>query len=172
MKIRIIPIVLSVFFVIIFILFYKGLKNSNIYVPKVNVNKEIPTFTAKLFESSEEVSSVEIFKKDKFYLINIWSSWCVPCKEEHIFLKNLSNEKKLDLIGLNYKDNIESAKDFLKKLGNPYDIILSDSKGIIAIDWGAYGVPETYLVKNNTIIKKVIGPLNEDLLVEIKEIIK
>lgn len=93
MKIRIFPIIVFIFFVIIFILFFKGLKNSNIYVPKTNINKEIPLFKAKLFDSSEEISSLEIFKGDKFYLINIWSSWCVPCREEHIFLENLSIEK-------------------------------------------------------------------------------
>lgn len=172
MKIRIFPIIVFIFFVIIFILFFKGLKNSNIYVPKTNINKEIPLFKAKLFDSSEEISSLEIFKGDKFYLINIWSSWCVPCREEHIFLENLSIEKDLDLIGLNYKDDSESAKNFLKELGNPYDIIFSDPKGIIAIDWGAYGVPETYLIKNNTIVKKIIGPLTKNLVLEIKEIIR
>ena len=172
MKIRIFPTIVFILFVIIFILFFKGLKNSNIYVPKANINKEIPSFKAKLFESSEEISSEEIFKEDKFYLMNIWSSWCVPCREEHNFLENLSTEKNLDLIGLNYKDDNESAKNFLKKLGNPYDIIFSDPKGIIAIDWGAYGVPETYLIKNNMIVKKIIGPLNKNLVLEIKEIIR
>jgi len=172
MKIRIFPTIVFILFVIIFILFFKGLKNSNIYVPKANINKEIPSFKAKLFESSEEISSEEIFKEDKFYLMNIWSSWCVPCREEHNFLENLSTEKNLDLIGLNYKDDNESAKNFLKKLGNPYDIIFLDPKGIIAIDWGAYGVPETYLIKNNMIVKKIIGPLNKNLVLEIKEIIR
>ena len=93
MKIRIFPIIVFIFFVIIFIFFFKGLKNSNIYVPKTNINKEIPLFKAKLFDSSEEISSLEIFKGDKFYLINIWSSWCVPCREEHIFLKTCQLRK-------------------------------------------------------------------------------
>ena len=104
--------------------------------------------------------------------MNIWSSWCVPCRDEHNFLKDLSNEKNLNLIGLNYKDKTENAKNFLIELGNPFDIIFLDQKGIIAIDWGAYGVPETYLIKNNIIIKKIIGPLNYNLVKEIKEIIR
>ena len=104
--------------------------------------------------------------------MNIWSSWCVPCRDEHGFLKELSDEKNLKLIGLNYKDNKESANKFLNELGNPYDIIFSDPKGIIAIDWGAYGVPETYLIKNKMIIKKTIGPLDKNSIMEIKEIIK
>ena len=172
MKIRIIPIIATIFFIIIFILFYRGLENSNIYVPKTNINKQIPTFNAKLYNSSEEVSSSKIFKDNQFYLMNIWSSWCVPCRDEHGFLKELSDEKNLKLIGLNYKDNKESANKFLNELGNPYDIIFSDPKGIIAIDWGAYGVPETYLIKNKMIIKKTIGPLDKNSIMEIKEIIK
>ncbi len=172
MKIRVIPIITTIFFIIIFILFYRGLENSNIYVPKTNINKQIPTFNAKLYNSSEEVSSSKIFKDNQFYLMNIWSSWCVPCRDEHGFLKELSDEKNLKLIGLNYKDNKESANKFLNELGNPYDIIFSDPKGIIAIDWGAYGVPETYLIKNKMIIKKTIGPLDKNSIMEIKEIIK
>ena len=172
MKIRVIPIITTIFFIIIFILFYRGLENSNIYVPKTNINKQIPTFNAKLYNSSEEISSSKIFKDNQFYIMNIWSSWCVPCRDEHGFLKELSDEKNLKLIGLNYKDNKESANKFLNELGNPYDIIFSDPKGIIAIDWGAYGVPETYLIKNKMIIKKTIGPLDKNSIMEIKEIIK
>ena len=172
MKIRVIPIITTIFFIIIFILFYRGLENSNIYVPKTNINKQIPTFNAKLYNSSEEISSNKIFKDNQFYIMNIWSSWCVPCRDEHGFLKELSDEKNLKLIGLNYKDNKESANKFLNELGNPYDIIFSDPEGIIAIDWGAYGVPETYLIKNKMIIKKTIGPLDKNSIMEIKEIIK
>lgn len=172
MKIRVIPIIVTIFFIIIFILFYRGLENSNIYVPKTNINKQIPTFNAKLYNSSQEISSSKIFKDNQFYIMNIWSSWCVPCRDEHGFLKELSDEKNLKLIGLNYKDNKESANKFLNELGNPYDIIFSDPKGIIAIDWGAYGVPETYLIKNKMIIKKTIGPLDKNSIMEIKEIIK
>ena len=172
MKIRVIPIIATIFFIIIFILFYRGLENSNIYVPKTNINKQIPTFNAKFYNSSQEISSSKIFKDNQFYIMNIWSSWCVPCRDEHGFLKELSNEKNLKLIGLNYKDNKESANKFLNELGNPYDIIFSDPKGIIAIDWGAYGVPETYLIKNKMIIKKTIGPLDKNSIMEIKEIIK
>ena len=115
-----------------------------------------PSYSAK--------KALEIFKENQFYLMNIWSSWCIPCRDEHIFLTDLSDEKNLNLVGLNYKDNIENAKSFLNDLGNPYDIIFLDPKGIIAIDWGAYGVPETYLIKKNMIIKKIVGPLNIDLV--------
>ena len=172
MKIRLIPIFFSILLIIFFTLFYKGLKNSNTYIPKNKINIEIPTFSAKLFKSSRELSSGEIFKDNQFYLMNIWSSWCTPCREEHIFLDELSNQENIKLIGLNYRDNEEKAHNFLKELGNPYDTIFLDPKGIIAIDWGAYGVPETYLIKKNVIIKKIIGPLNKNLVKEIKKIIE
>ena len=125
-----------------------------------------------MFETDELISSGEIFKKDKFYLMNIWASWCVPCKEEHPFLLNLSNENNIEIIGLNYKDDNENAKKFLKNFSSPYKFILSDTNGLIAIEWGAYGVPESFVIFNNEIIKKVIGPLNINSLLEIKELIK
>ena len=110
--------------------------------------------------------------RDRFYLFNIWASWCVPCREEHSFLTNLSKETKIEIIGLNYKDDKKNAKNFLKELGNPYNIILLDVDGTVAIEWGAYGVPETFLIYDNKIIKKVIGPINEDSIVEIKMLIQ
>ena len=116
--------------------------------------------------------SEKIFQKDKFYLLNIWASWCVPCREEHSFLTNLNKEEKIEIIGLNYKDDKKNAKIFLKELGNPYNIVLSDEDGTVAIEWGAYGVPETYLIYDNKIIKKIIGPINENSIVEIKMLIQ
>ena len=85
---------------------------------------------------------------------------------------NLSNHKTLKIIGLNYKDNNENAKKFLRELDNPYDMILLDKNGTIAIEWGAYGVPETFLIHDQKIIKKIIGPLNENLFLEIKNLIE
>ena len=172
MKTRFFPIILTLIFIIIFFLFYGGLKKSNIYVPTSNINKKIPNFKAKLFEKAEELNSSEIFKDDQIYLMNIWASWCVPCRDEHVFLDELSKEESLNLVGINYKDDFERASFFLKELGNPYDIILLDVDGIIAIEWGAYGVPESYLIKNKMIIKKIIGPLNRNLVNEIKKKIK
>ena len=104
--------------------------------------------------------------------MNIWASWCAPCRDEHPFLLNLGKQDNLEIIGLNYKDNTENAKKFLKELNNPYKVILTDKDGIIAIEWGAYGVPETFLIYDKKIIKKYIGPLNLNSLLEIKELIK
>ena len=172
MKTKILPIILTFIFLIIFLIFYNGLKNSNIYIPKNNIKKDIPSFKVKIFDTNDEITSEEIFKDDKFYLMNIWASWCIPCREEHPFLMNLNNQKNLEIIGLNYKDNNEKAKIFLKKFKNPYKMILVDAEGILAIEWGAYGVPETFLIYDKKIIKKIIGPLNKVSMIEIKETIK
>ena len=172
MKNKIFPTIVATFFLIIFVIFYKGLQNSNIYTPEKNIGEKIPTFTVKQFDSNNQVHSQDIFKKDKFYLINIWASWCIPCREEHSFLISLSNLKNIEIVGLNYKDNSKNAKNFLKELDNPYQIILSDKDGTNSIELGAYGVPESFLIYNQKIIKKIIGPLNNKSFIEIKKIIK
>ena len=172
MKIRIFPISIIFLFIVIFIVFLKGLKNPNIYTPTTDVKKNIPLLNFELFDSNKKINSNEIFVDDKFYLMNIWSSWCVPCRDEHIFLINLSKEKNLKLIGLNYKDNVINAKNFLDELNNPYEIIITDKNGLVAIEWGAYGVPETFLIHKKKIIKKIIGPLNNNLVLKIKELVK
>ena len=158
-------------FLVVFWIFFKGLKNDNTYVPNSKLEKEIPKFVVKLFDEKNEINSEKIFKGDEFYLMNIWSSWCVPCKYEHEFLVELSKQKNLKIIGLNYKDNIKNAKIFLKELSNPYEIIILDNDGTIAIEWGAYGVPETFLIHKKKIIKKIIGPLDKNLTKEIKDLI-
>ena len=104
--------------------------------------------------------------------MNIWASWCIPCREEHSYLEKLSQNTKIEIVGLNYKDNPINAKKFLTELGNPYKIILSDPSGIISIEWGAYGVPETYLIHKKKILRKFIGPLNDNSFSEIMALIK
>ena len=172
MKIKIFPIFLIITFSIIFFIFYKGLKNTNIYTPEIKSEIKIPNFDTKEFFSKDKINSDQIFIGSDYYLLNIWASWCVPCKEEHKYLMDLSKKENIKIIGQNYKDNFDNAKNFLINLDNPYDLIFFDNDGTIAIEWGAYGVPETFLIKNNLIIKKIIGPLNEKLLSEIKELTK
>ncbi len=172
MKIKFIPSVLIVTFIFIFIFLYKGLNNSSIYTPKSNLNKEIPNFFAKEFETNIEINSLDIFVGDEFYILNIWASWCIPCRTEHPFLVNLSKQENLKIIGLNYKDKIDNAKSFLSELQNPFDTIFLDNDGTIAIEWGAYGVPETFLINKKRIIKKIIGPITNDTIIEIKALIE
>ena len=172
MKNKILPISIVFVFIIIFIIFYQGLQNTNIYTPDSKTNFEIPSVSVKLFNSDEIINTLEIFNSNKFYLLNIWSSWCVPCKQEHSILMELMQNDNLKVIGLNYKDTKKNANNFLKELGNPYDNIIFDNKGTNAIEWGAYGVPESFLINNNKIIKKYIGPLNKRSIEEIKSFIK
>ena len=172
MKNKLLPIFITSVFIIIFVFFYRGLKNTNIYTPEIKINNKIPTFIGDLFYSNKVVNSSNIFKSDKYYLLNIWSSWCVPCRKEHTLLMNLMENKKIEVVGINYKDTKLNAENFLSELGNPYEKIIFDKEGIIAIEWGAYGVPESFLIKDGIILKRYIGPLDKKLTKEIKLIIK
>ena len=162
MKNKKIPIILISFFIFIFIIFYKGLNNSNLYIPSDNIKNDIPKFFAQTLYEKKILESEDIFDKKKFYLLNIWAS----------LLMSLKKNKKIEIIGLNYKDNLNSAKKFIDELGNPYSIILLDIDGTKSIEWGAFGVPETFLIYDNQMIKKFIGPLNSKLVLEIEKIIK
>ena len=165
-------ILLVIFFIFVFIVFYKGLNNSNIYVPSTQVEKDLPDLKVKLFNSKEEIEFKSLFEDSEFYFLNIWSSWCAPCREEHPLLINLKNQKNIKIIGINYKDKKENAEFFLSELGNPYHEILEDGNGSKSIELGAYGVPESFLVYQNKIIQKYVGPLNNDLLTDIINLIK
>ncbi|MFC6489749.1 DsbE family thiol:disulfide interchange protein [Nitratireductor sp. GCM10026969] len=94
-------------------------------------------------------------------LVNVWGSWCVPCREEHPLLMALAGDERIRLVGLNYKDKPENARRFLGELGNPFDAIGVDQSGRAAIEWGVYGVPETFLVgPDGTIRYKHVGPFS------------
>ena len=168
----------SIFLVIIFlgfcfVVFYKGLNNPNTYSPKIMDKKNIPIFEAKDFNSSSYLNSEKIFEEDTFYIVNVWASWCVPCRTEHPILMKLSKNQSVKLIGLNYKDNLNNAKKFINEFGNPYSQIIIDNDGTLSIEFGAYGVPETFIIdKNKMIIRKFIGPINQEILEQIKLIIK
>ena len=172
MKNKILPITVTLIFIMIFVIFYKGLQDTNIYTPETSSNNKIPTFSIQLLYSNEIINSSEIFDLEQFYLLNIWSSWCVPCRQEHSLLMDLAKNKNIKIFGLNYKDKRSNAEIFLKELGNPYEQIIFDVEGVNAIELGAYGVPETFLIFKNKIIKKYIGPLNQDSIEQIKQLIQ
>ena len=169
---KLLPFSIVIIFIIIFIILYKGLQETNIYIPDSKSNYEVPSSLVKLFDTNQTVNTIEIFQSDKLYLLNIWSSWCVPCRDEHPILMQLKKNDELKVVGMNYKDTKKNAKIFLEELGNPYDKIIFDDKGTNAIEWGAYGVPESFLINNNKIIKKYTGPLNKGSMEEIKSFIK
>jgi cytochrome c biogenesis protein CcmG/thiol:disulfide interchange protein DsbE len=172
MKNRYFFIIIGLFF-FFFIVLFEGLKNPNVYIPELQEEKNLSKFEAIDFYSNKKISSLEIFNDNKFYLINIWASWCLPCRQEHDYLIKLKEENLIRLIGINYKDDSENARKFLKEMGNPYSKILKDSNGTVSIQLAAYGVPETFIIdKNKKIIKKIIGPIDKKIYNEILLIIK
>ena len=98
MKSKFISLILILFFLITFVIFFKGLKNSNIYTPDTNLKKAVPSFELKSFENGSIVISEKIFKDNDYYFMNIWASWCIPCKEEHEFLMELKKDDRIELI--------------------------------------------------------------------------
>ena len=165
--------IIIIFLGFCFIIFYKGLGNSNTYSPKISNKKNIPIFEAKDFNSNAYLDSEKIFDENIFYIINIWASWCVPCRTEHPLLMELSKNQSVKLIGLNYRDNLDNAKNFINEFGNPYSQIIIDNDGTLSVEFGAYGVPETFIIdKNKRIIKKFTGPISQKIIEEIKLIIK
>ena len=165
--------VVIIFLIFCFSIFYKGLDNSNTYAPKIKDKKNIPIFEAKDFNSSTYLKSKKIFEEDIFYIVNIWASWCVPCRTEHPLLMRLSKNQSIKIIGLNYRDNLNNAKDFINEFGNPYSQIIIDNDGTLSIEFGAYGVPETFIIdRHKKIIRKFVGPINQEIVDKIKLIIK
>ena len=166
-------LIIITFLIFCFVIFYKGLNNSNTYTPKISNKKDIPIFESKDFNSNVYLNSKKIFEDDIFYIVNIWASWCLPCRTEHPLLMELSKNNSSKLIGLNYKDNLSNAKKFINEFGNPYSQILIDNEGILSVEFGAYGVPETFIIdKNKKIIRKFVGPINKEIVEQIKLIIK
>jgi cytochrome c biogenesis protein CcmG, thiol:disulfide interchange protein DsbE len=99
----------------------------------------------------------------KVTIVNVWASWCAPCREENATLLELTKDQRFEVAGINYKDQPENALAFLKTLGNPFDKIGTDEKGRAAIDWGVYGVPETFIVSRDGLIAyKHVGPLKPE----------
>ena len=165
--------ILFLFFGFVFIVFYLGLDKPNSYTPKELIDKNFTKFSSNELFLNNQINSNEIIGKNKFTLVNIWASWCAPCRLEHSLLMDLKEKTDINIIGLNYKDKKNSAVKFLEEFGNPFSKILTDPDGTISISLGAYGVPETFLVNDKSkIIKKYIGPLENDNILEILSITK
>jgi cytochrome c biogenesis protein CcmG, thiol:disulfide interchange protein DsbE len=116
--------------------------------------------------------------KGKVSVVNVWASWCVPCHDEAPLLTQLGRDKRLQIVGINYKDAPDNARRFLGRYGNPYGIVGVDANGRAAIEWGVYGVPETFIVgRDGTIVYKMVGPVTPEnidtvLKVEIDKALK
>ncbi len=165
MKLRFLP--LSVFLFLCLAL-AAGLALNPRHVPSPLLGKPAPEFSlAQLNISDKRVSPTDF--KGKVWVLNVWASWCVACLEEHPLLTALLKDKVL-LVGLNYKDKPNDARQWLSNWGDPYQLSLVDEAGVAGLDWGVYGVPETFVIDASGIIRhKHIGPLTstdieEDIL--------
>lgn len=133
-------------------------------VPSPLIDKPAPAFSLARLDAPEQKLGLEDLK-GKVWLLNVWASWCVACRQEHPVLVDLARQNVVPIYGLNYKDKRDDALAWLGRYGNPYIASLSDSEGLVGIDYGVYGVPETFVVdKTGTIRLKHIGPVTPEAL--------
>ena len=164
---------ISIFIIIIFIVgvFFMGLNKDTNYNTNFLTGKKISNISLEYFDENKFYKEDDL-KKNNYTLINFWASWCSPCRQEHSLLVQLSKEKNLKLLGVNFKDKKKQAETFLNNLGNPYDFLTKDELGKSSVKFGVYGIPESILVnKNLMILKKFVGPLSTDDYDSIIEII-
>jgi cytochrome c biogenesis protein CcmG/thiol:disulfide interchange protein DsbE len=154
---------LGIFIVLVGFLFV-GLKLNPREVPSPLINKPAPAFKlAQLHEPDKTISQADL--AGKVWLLNVWASWCVSCREEHPVLVELAKTKAVPIVGLNYKDQREDGKNWLARFGDPYLLSAYDPDGRVGIDFGVYGVPETFVIDKAGVIRhKHIGPLTTDAL--------
>lgn len=155
------PLALFIGLVIFFII---GLQNDPRIVPSPLIDKPAPIFNLPKLHSPETTLHLEDLK-GKVSLLNVWASWCAACVTEHPVFVEAAKKYDLNLYGLNYKDKREDAISWLEKLGDPYIESAFDEAGTTGIDYGVYGVPETFVLDKNGIIRyKHIGPVNKEQL--------
>jgi len=172
----IIPLIL---FIIMAVFLALGLNLKPGEIPSPLLNKPAPVFSAPILQATardggsvpigtepmrppeEKLTPADL--KGKVWLFNVWASWCVSCRAEHPVLNELARQQAAPIIGLNYKDDPAAAKNWLDSLGNPYNVSIMDQDGRIGIDWGVYGVPETFVIDKKGVIRyKHTGPVTAD----------
>ncbi len=152
-------------FVALVVLFALGLNpKRDIHVlPSPLIGKPAPAFALTDVLDPARVVSTEAFK-GQVYVLNVWGTWCVACRQEHEALLAISRQHVVPIIGLDYMDDRERAKQWLEQLGNPYTAVAFDTEGRTAIDWGVYGAPETYLVDTQgRVVFKFISPMTAEV---------
>ncbi len=161
-KVRLL-IPLAVFLVLVVFL-YVGLFRDPREIPSPLVDKPAPAFTlAQLHTPEKQFSATDM--KGKVWLLNVWASWCVSCREEHPLLVQLAKANVVPLIGLNYKDKNDLGIAWLRQNGDPYNFSVVDADGRVGIDYGVYGVPETFVIDKQGVIRyKQIGPITAEAL--------
>jgi cytochrome c biogenesis protein CcmG/thiol:disulfide interchange protein DsbE len=152
-------------------IFWVGLSGNPSEIPSVLVNKPVPEFSLPpvpgLTRDGQPVKgfSSQDLKKGEVSVVNVWASWCAPCRQEHPLLMELAQRSDIRLVGINQKDDPENAARFLGTLGQPFAAVGADGSGRVSLDWGVYGVPETFIVDGAGFIRfKWIGPLSESAI--------
>ncbi|MBX2848287.1 MAG: DsbE family thiol:disulfide interchange protein [Acidiferrobacterales bacterium] len=154
-------------FLAIAILLGVGLTLDPRNLPSALINKPAPTFDLELLANPDETISPNDLK-GKRWMLNVWASWCVGCRVEHPILNEIANNTDIFMVGLNYKDDPIKARQWLADRGDPYDKIPMDIAGDTGIDWGVYGVPETFVIdEEGVVIYKHTGPLDAASVKEI-----
>ena len=164
-------------FLILVVFLGVGLHRDPRMVPSPLIGKAAPNFDlTDVHDPSQRFSNKELL--GKVWLLNVYASWCESCRDEHPLLVEFAGRKMVPIIGLDYKDKPEDARKYLNEMGNPYDLSVSDLDGRVGINYGVYGVPETYIIDKTGIIRdKIIGPvtvntINERIVPLIKELSK
>jgi len=144
--------------------FWKGLELNPSDVPSPLIDKPAPAFSLQELENpAAKIGPADL--RGKVWLLNVWASWCVSCREEHPVLLRYSKTGEVPIYGLNYKDVRKDATKWLQQFGNPYVVSGFDVDGQVGIDYGVYGVPETYVIDKQGIIRhKHIGPITDQVL--------
>ena len=161
MKKALIPLAL---FIVLVVFLAIGLTRDPREIPSPFIGKPAPAFSAPLLhEPGRKFSAKDML--GQVWLLNTWASWCVACRQEHPILMEFAKTKTLPITGLDYKDQEADGLKWLARFGNPYDLAVTDRDGRIGIDYGVYGVPETFLIDKAGVIRyKQIGPVTEEAL--------
>ena len=155
-----IPIVL---FGVLVAVFSVGLQRDPSFVPSPLIGKAAPSFSLQALQAPDQVVS-DADLRGRVSLLNVWATWCVGCRQEHETLNKIADLNDVPIFGLNWKDDAQQALTWLAELGNPYVATAVDADGKVAIDWGVYGAPETFLIDaNGIIIYRHISPLTMDI---------
>ena len=154
---------LAIFLVVVGFLF-AGLNLNPREVPSPLIGKRMPAFSLPVLgEPQKQISDKDLLGKP--FLLNVWGSWCPACREEQPQLARLSQMGRVRIIGYDYKDEAGEAAKWLQEFGNPFEFVIADEEGRVALDWGVYGAPETFLVDAKGIVRwKTVGPISDVLL--------
>jgi cytochrome c biogenesis protein CcmG/thiol:disulfide interchange protein DsbE len=164
---------LAIFLALAAVFFFR-IGGDHSVVPSALIGKAAPQLVLPALEGANTPAIDPATYKGNVTIVNVWASWCAPCRTEHPFLVRLMKDSRIRVVGINYKDQQANALRFLLQLGNPFHAIVVDAAGRAAIEWGVYGVPETFLVgRDGTIRYKLVGPITAEnfprLLAEIEK---